>query len=115
VASEAELIRAAVSRLQGEAPKVAGLKLVFGVELTRGGLTGPARSQRFRVELPGPEVSDGPGDDERVMVSIPGPMFALLAEEGQLADWREAYHFGHLKVSGDPRVIRLLGRAIGGV
>ena len=114
MASEAELIRGAVGRLQGQAPKLAGLKLVFGVELTGGGLTGPARSQRFRVELPGPQVSDGAGDDERLTVSIPRPMFALLAEEGELVDWREAYHYGHLKVSGDSRVIRLLGRAIGG-
>ena len=41
-------------------------------------------------------------------------MFNLLAEEGELADWREAYHYGHLKVAGDRRVMRLLGRAIGG-
>ena len=115
MASDAELIRGAVGRVQGQAPKLAGLRLVFGVELTGGGLTGPARSDRFRVELPGPAVSDGPGEDERLTVSIPRPMFSLLAEEGELVDWREAYRYGHLKVDGDPRVIRLLGRAIGGV
>jgi hypothetical protein len=42
-------------------------------------------------------------------------MFGLLADEGQLVDWREAFHYGHLKVDGDPRVKRLLGQAIGGV
>jgi hypothetical protein len=41
-------------------------------------------------------------------------MFRLLAEEGQLVDWREAFHYGHLKVHGDTRVKRLLGQAIGG-
>ena len=35
---------------------------------------------------------------------MPAAMFALLAEEGELADWREAYYYGHLKVGGDPRV-----------
>jgi hypothetical protein len=40
-------------------------------------------------------------------------MFTLLAEEGQLADWRDAFYYGHLKVSGDDRVKRLLGKAIG--
>ena len=33
-------------------------------------------------------------------------MFDLLAEEGGLADWRDAFYYGHLKVSGDPRVKR---------
>ena len=47
------------------------------------------------------------------MLSVPKPMFDLLAEEGGLADWRDAYHYGHLKVGGDERVKRLLGKAIG--
>jgi hypothetical protein len=113
VASDVELIGAAVGRVQAQVPKLAKLRLVFAVELTGGGLTGPARAQRFRVELPGPAVSEGPGGDERLTLSLPRPMFVLLAEEGQLADWREAYRYGHLKVTGDSRVIRLLGRAIG--
>ena len=44
---------------------------------------------------------------------MPKTMFNLLAEEGGLADWREAFHYGHLKVGGDARVKRLLGKAIG--
>jgi hypothetical protein len=39
-------------------------------------------------------------------------MFTLLAEEGAVADWREAFHTGHLQVGGDDRVRRLLGKAI---
>ena len=38
-------------------------------------------------------------------------MFDVLAKEGGLADWRDAF-YGHLKVEGDARVKRLLGRAI---
>jgi hypothetical protein len=113
--ADAKQIATAVTRVQGQVPKLAGLKLVFGLELTAGGLTGPGQSDRYRVELPGPEVSEGPGDDERLQLTIPRSMFELLAAEGQLVDWREAYHYGHLKVSGDPRVLRLLGRTIGAV
>ena len=115
MASTEEQIAAAVTRVQGQVPKLAKLKLVFGIELTRGGLTGPGESERFRVELPGPRVSEGAGDDERLTLSIPQPMFRVLAEEGQLVDWREAFIYGHLKVQGDSRVQRLLGQAIGGV
>jgi hypothetical protein len=96
-------------------PKLAKLRLVFGLELTSGGLMGPAQTEHFRVELPGPKVSEGAGDDERLKLSIPKPMFGLLADEGRLIDWREAFIYGHLKVEGDSRVKRLLGQAIGGV
>ena len=114
MATDPAQIARAVSRVQAEAPKLAGLKLVFGLELTVGGLTGPGESERFRVEVPGPKVSEGAGDDERLRLSIPRTMFNLLAEEGQLVDWREAYQYRHLQVEGDARVKKLLGKAIGG-
>ncbi len=113
--STADQIAAAVARVQRQVPKLANLKLVFGVELTSGGLMGPEKSERYRVELPGPQVSEGAADDERITLSIPQAMFRVLAAEGQLADWREAFMYGHLKVEGDARVQRLLGQAIGGV
>ena len=112
MATSSDLIIVAVQRLQAQVPALAKLKLVFGVELTGGGLTGPAKSQRFRVEVPGPQVSEGAADDARIALSMPQTMFNLLAEEGQLADWKDAYYYGHLKVEGDPRVRRLLGKAI---
>ena len=108
-----EKISRAISRVQAEVPKLAGLKLVFGLELTVGGLTGPGESERYRIALPGPEISQGTGDDERLTITVPRTMFDLLADEGRLVDWREAFHYGHLKVSGDSRVMRLVGRAIG--
>ena len=111
--SDNEQIEAAVTRLQRELPKLAKLKLVFGLELTSAGLTGAGEPDRYSVEVPGPKVSPGASDDERIRLSIPRTMFRLLAEEGQLVDWREAFHYGHLKVEGDARVQRLLGQAIG--
>jgi hypothetical protein len=112
LASSSDLIIVAIQRLRPQLPALDKLKLVFSLELTGGGLTGPSRSERFTVELPGPQVSDGASDEARLALTMPGAMFKLLAEEGQLADWREAYHYGHLKVEGDARVKRLLGRAI---
>jgi hypothetical protein len=101
-----------VQRVQGEVPALANLKLVFSVELTTGGLTAPGKSETYRVELPGPKVSEGQAEDARLDLSVPKTMFTLLAEEGGVADWREAFHYGHLKVGGDPRVRQLLGKAI---
>lgn len=113
MASTSDLIVVAVQRVQAEVPALAKLKLVFSLELTAGGLTSSAKSERYRVELPGPKVSEGEPDDARLALSIPKTMFKLLAEEGSLADWRDAFHYGHLKVTGDQRVKRLLGKAIG--
>ena len=113
MASGADQVATAVARVQEQVPNLAKLKLVFGLELTSGGLTGPWESKRFHVELPGPKVSEGASDDERITLSIPRTMFKVLAEDGQLVDWREAFHYGHLRVEGDARVKRLLGQAIG--
>jgi hypothetical protein len=107
-----DLIVVAVQRVQGEVPALANLKLVFSLELTSGGLMGPGKSESFRIEVPGPKVTQGEGEDARINLSVPRPMFTLLAEEGGVADWREAFHFGHLKVGGDARVKSLLGKAI---
>ncbi len=112
MASTEELIAAAVQRVQEQAPSLAKLKLVVGLELTSGGLTGPGKSDEYRIEVPGPKVSPGEPDDARLRLSVPKTMFNLLAEEGGLADWREAFRYGHLKVSGDARVKRVIGRAI---
>ena len=38
----------------------------------------------------------------------------MLAEEGGIEDWREAYFYKHLRVDGDERVKRLIGKVIGG-
>ncbi len=112
MAATSELIVAAVQRVQGEVPALANLKLVLSLELTSGGLMGPGKSEAFRIEVPGPQVTAGEGDDARITLSVPKAMFTLLAEEGGVADWREAFHYGHLKVGGDARVKSLLGKAI---
>ena len=107
MASAADLIRAAVERVQQEAPALAKLKLVFGLELR-----GRGDIQAYRVEVPGPKISKGFGQDERLHVSVPRSDFNALAEKGRLGDWRDAYAHGHVKVEGDPEVRRLIGTVI---
>jgi hypothetical protein len=115
VATTEELIVGAVERVREEVPAFTNLKLVLALEVTAGGLMGPAKSDTYRIEVPGPKVAAADPDDARLRLSIPKPMFDVLAAEGALADWKDAFYYGHLKVDGDPRVKRLLGKAIDAV
>jgi hypothetical protein len=108
VASTQELIRQAVDGLMAEVPALGKLKLVVGLDLR-----GRGDIQHFRVEIPGPKVSKGFGDDERLHVSIPRSHFNELAADGKVRHWHEAYDQGHIKVEGDPNVQKLLGKVIG--
>jgi hypothetical protein len=105
-------VATAVKRFQSQVPALSKLKIVVGLELTSRGLTGEGEPERFRVEVPGPKVSEGAGDDERLLITVPATMFKVLGSEGELADWQEALHYRHVQVEGDPRVKRLLGQEI---
>ena len=106
-ASTAELIRTAVERLQQEVPSLEKLKLVFGLELR-----GRGDVQVYRIELPGPQISKGFGEDERLHVSIPRSHFNELAADGRIGHWHEAFDHGHIKVEGDPNIQKLVGQVI---
>ena len=102
-AATSDLIVVAVQRVQAEVPALANLKLVV---LPRADLRRAHRARRVGgasgSRCPGPKVTEGEAEDARITLAIPKTMFKLLAEEGGLADWREAFHYGHLKVGGDP-------------
>jgi hypothetical protein len=101
------LIRQAVEGLQREVPALKQLKLVIRLELrARGDL--PV----WRVEVPGPEISKDPAGDARVEVSVARSHFNELAADGRLRHWVEAYEHGHVRVSGDPAVMSLIGNVI---
>jgi hypothetical protein len=102
------LIARAVERLQEEVPALGQLKLVVKLELRARGGTAPI----WRVELPGPKVTKDPAGDARIDVSVARSHFNELAEDGRLRDWVEAYERGHLKVTGDAAVLKLLGNVI---
>jgi hypothetical protein len=107
MASTQQLIETAVRRFQAEVPALARLKLVFELDLR-----GRGDVQMFRVQLPGPKISKGVGDDNRVTVSIPRSQFNELATDGKVRDYREAYEHGHIKASGDPNVLKLIAQVV---
>jgi hypothetical protein len=103
-----QLIARAVERLQQEVPALGQLKLVARLELPARGAGAPI----WRVEVPGPKISKDPAGDARIDVSVARSHFNELAKDGRLRDWAEAYEHGHVKVSGDSAVIKLLGNVI---
>jgi hypothetical protein len=102
------LITQAVERLQDEVPSLKQLKLVIRLELRARGADVPI----WRVEVPGPAVSRDPAGDARIDVTVNRPEFNELAAEGTLRDWVDAYERGHVRVTGDPAVTRLLANVI---
>jgi hypothetical protein len=108
MASTQDLIKTAIERFQAEVPALAPLKLVFELELR-----GRGDVQMFLVELPGPKISKAAStEDARVTVEMPRSDFNRLAEQGTVSDYREAYDSGHLKVSGDSNIQKLIAQVI---
>jgi hypothetical protein len=103
-----QLIAQAVERLAQEMPALRQLKLVVKLELRARGGDAPI----WRVEVPGPKIDRDPAGDARVDVSVSRSHFNELAEDGRLSHWVAAYEHGHVKVSGDPAVVKLLGNVI---
>ena len=102
------LITRAVERLQEQVPSLKQVKLVVRLELRARGSDVPI----WRVEVPGPKVTKDPAGDARVDVSVNRPEFNQLAAEGTLREWVDAYERGHVRVTGDPAVTKLLGNVI---
>jgi hypothetical protein len=102
------LIARAVERLQEEVPALGQLKLVVKLELRARGGDAPI----WRVEVPGPKIGKDPAADARIDVSVARSHFNELAQDGRLRHWVEAYDRGHVKVTGDPAVTKLLGNVI---
>jgi len=105
--TKGQIVRA-VERLQEELPSLGQLKLIFRLELRARGADAPI----WRVEVPGPKVAKDPAGDARIDVSVARSHFNELAEDGRLRDWAEAFELGHVRVSGDSAVIKLLGNVI---
>jgi hypothetical protein len=101
------LIATAVERLQQEVPALGQLKLAVRLELRARG-----DAPVWRVEVPGPKVSKDPAGDARVEVSVPRSHFNELAVDGTLKHWVEAYEHGHVRVAGEPAVLKLLANVI---
>ncbi len=105
--STTELIEIAAERFVADVPALAKLKLVFELELR-----GRGDVQLFRVEVPGPTISKEMADDAKVMVEIQRQSFNKLATEGVAKDYVQAYEEGHIRVTGDPAIQKLVGQVV---
>lgn len=101
------LIATAVENFGNEVPSLKQLKIVVRLELrARGDVP------IWRVEVPGPKITKDPAGDARMDVSVSRSHFNELAAEGRLKDWVEAYEHGHVKVTGEAGVVKLIGNVI---
>jgi len=108
VPSTQDLIKTAIERFHAEVPALAPLKLVFELELR-----GRGDVQMFRVELPGPKVTKAAStEDARVTVGMPRSHFNALAERGRVRDYHRAYDEGHIRVSGDANIQKLIAQVV---
>src|SRR5438445_1953497 len=97
------LIETATRRFLEEVPALEPIKLVVGVELR-----GRGDTQQFRLEMPGVKVTKGPANDARLRVDMRREFFNVMAAEGKVPDWIEAFTYGQAKASGPEQFIRLI-------
>lgn len=100
------MIESAVNNLLESLPALKKLKLVFGLDIRAKG-----DMQIYRVEVPGPKVSKGRGEDERCRVEIDRAQFNQLADDAvSMASYRRAVETGHIRFEGDSNVAKLIVR-----
>ncbi len=97
------LIELATRRFLEEVPALEPIKLVVGIELR-----GRGDVQQFRLEMPGVKVTKGPAADARLRVDTRREFFNVMAREGKVADWIEAFTYGQAKASGPEQIVRLI-------
>ena len=97
------LLEQAVRNFQDEVPALQQLKMVVAVELQ-----GRGDTQTYRVEVPGPKVTKEIPTDARVRIAMPRAFFNVMATEGKVADWREAFTYGKAKASGPEQMLKLI-------
>ena len=101
------LIELAIRRFIEEVPALEPLKLIVAVELR-----GRGDVQHFRLEMPGVKVTKGPATDARVHVDMRREFFNVMAREGKVPDWIEAFSYGQAKASGPEQYLRLITNVV---
>ena len=97
------LIELATRRFLAEVPALEQIKLIVGIELR-----GRGDVQHFRMEMPGINVSKGPAADARLRVDMRREFFNVMAREGKVPDWIEAFTYGQAKASGPEQILKLI-------
>jgi hypothetical protein len=97
------LIELATRRFLEEVPALEPIKLVVGVDLR-----GRGDVQQFRVEMPGVKVTKAVAADARVRLEMRREFFNVMAREGKVPDWVEAFTYGQAKASGPEQIVKLI-------
>jgi hypothetical protein len=101
------LIEQATRRFLEEVPALEPIKLVVGVELR-----GRGDTQQFRLEMPGVKVTKDGATDARVRVDMRREFFNVMAREGKVPDWVEAFTYGQAKASGPEQFLKLITNVV---
>jgi hypothetical protein len=102
-----ELIEQAARRFVAEVPALEPLKLVIAVELR-----GRGDTQHFRLQMPGFEVTKTIPADARIRVDMRREFFNVMAADGKVADWVEAFTYGQAKASGPEKFLTLIANVV---
>jgi hypothetical protein len=102
-----DLIALATRRFIEEVPALAQLKLIVGVELR-----GRGDVQLFRLEMPDIKVTKDMQDDARLRVEMRREFFNVMAKEGKVPDWIEAFTYGQAKATGPQQFLRLIQKVV---
>jgi hypothetical protein len=102
-----DLIELATRRFLAEVPALEPIKLIIGVELR-----GRGDVQQFRLQMPDMKVTKGPATDARLRVDMRREFFNVMAKEGKVPDWIEAFTYGQAKASGPEQIMRLIANVV---
>jgi len=101
------LIETATRRFVEEVPALAPMTLIVGVELH-----GRGDVQHFRLQMPEIQVTKGPADDARINVEMRREFFNIMAAEGKVPDWIEAFTYGKAKATGPTQFLKLISNVV---
>jgi hypothetical protein len=101
------LIETAARRFVEEVTALAPMKLIVGVELH-----GRGDIQHFRLQMPELAVTKGPADDARINVEMRREFFNVMAAEGKVPDWIEAFTYGKAKATGPSQYLKLIANVV---
>ena|SRR5271167_545620 len=101
------LIELATRRFIEEVPALAPIKLVVSVDLR-----GRGDVQQFTLKMPEITVTKGAASDAHVRVEMRREFFNVMAKEGKVADWIEAFTYGQAKASGPEQFLRLIIKVV---
>jgi len=101
------LIELATRRFIEEVPALAPMKLVVSVELR-----GRGDVQQFRLQMPDVAVTKAPAADAHIRVEMRREFFNVMAKEGKVPDWIEAFTYGQAKATGPEQFLKLITKVV---